>query len=164
MNNRILSLTFSLMLVTLIGCSPVKVYSDAALTKKAGIKVYTVKPYLRVERDAENGTIVRTEVLYLPDLANPSYIALKNGPGSRKVDLKLTNGCISSFGYSSDTKIDEYVDALSALLSKGTYAVTNLDALKVPPAVKAAPNAVELYEVVMEEGKTVLRKVVVSKE
>ena len=61
-------------------------------------------------------------------------------------------------GYTSDTKIDDYIDALSALLSKGTYAVTNLDALKVP-GVKAGDTGVELYEVVMEEGKTVLRRV-----
>ena len=59
-------------------------------------------------------------MLFLPDLANPQYMAIKNGPGSRKVDLKLSDGCISTLGFASDTKIDDYINALSALLSKGT--------------------------------------------
>ena len=104
---------------------------------------------MKLERDNE-GNIVKADVIYLPDLANPQYMAIKNGPGSRKVDLKLTDGCISTFGFASDTKIDDYINALSALLSKGTYAVTNLDALKVPQGTKAMPNMVELYEIVMK--------------
>ena len=163
MKNRILELIICLSLITLMGCSPVKIYSNPELTKKSGIKVYTVKPFLKLERDNE-GSIVKADVIYLPDLANPQYMAIKNGPGSRKVDLKLTDGCISTFGFSSDTKIDDYINALSALLSKGTYAVTNLDALKVPQGTKAVPNRVELYEVVMRRDSTFLREVIIDIE
>ena len=163
MKNRILELIICLSLLTLMGCSPVKIYSNPELTKKSGIKVYTVKPFLKLERDNE-GSIVKADVIYLPDLANPQYMAIKNGPGSRKVDVKLTDGCISTFGFSSDTKIDEYIDALSALLSKGTYAVTNLDALKVPQGAKTMPNMVELYEIVMKRDTTFLREVILDIE
>jgi hypothetical protein len=145
-------------LALLPACAPVQIYSDSGMTKKSGLKIYTSKPYLQVERNAETGSIVKVDVVYLPDLSNPQYVAIKNGPGSRKFDIKVKDGCVTSFGYTSDTKIDDYIDALSALLSKGTYAVTNLDALKVP-GVKAGDTGVELYEVVMEEGKTVLRRV-----
>ena len=163
MKNRILELIICLSLLTLMGCSPVKIYSNPELTKKSGIKVYTVKPFLKLERDNE-GSIVKADVIYLPDLANPQYMAIKNGPGSRKVDLKLTDGCISTFGFSSDTKIDDYINALSALLSKGTYAVTNLDALKVPQGAKTMPNMVELYEIVMKRDTTFLREVILDIE
>ena len=145
------------MLAILSACSPVKIYSDAGLTKKSGLKIYTSKPYLQVERNSETGSIVKVDVVYLPDLSNPQYVAIKNGPGSRKVDIKVKDGCITSFGFASDTKIDEYIDALSALLSKGTYAVTNLEAMGVGPG--GANNVVEMYEVVMQNGRTVLRKV-----
>lgn len=164
MKNKILTLIICVILITLSGCSPVKIYSNPELTKKSGIKFYTVKPFLQIERDYETGEIVKTNVLYLPDLANPQYMAIKNGPGSRKVDLKLTDGCISTLGFSSDTKIDDYINALSALLSKGTYAVTNLDALKVPPATKALPNTVELYEIIMNADSTTLREVLIDIE
>jgi hypothetical protein len=164
MKNRILTVIFSVSLFVLSGCSPVKIYSNPELTKKSGIKFYTVKPFLQIERDYETGEIVKTNVLYLPDLANPQYMAIKNGPGSRKVDLKLTDGCISTFGFTSDTKIDDYIDALSALLSKGTYAVTNLDALKTPQGTKAMPNMVEWYEIVMKRDTTFLREVILDIE
>ena len=164
MKNRILELIICLSLLTLNNCSPVKIYSNPELKKKSGIKFYTVKPFLKVERDNETGNIVKADVIYLPDLANPQYMAIKNGPGSRKVDLKLTDGCISTLGFSSDTKIDDYINALSALLSKGTYAVTNLDALKVPPGTKAIPNMVELYEIVMNRDTTFLREVILDIE
>ena len=164
MRNKFFISLFCLILAILSACTPVKIYSDSAMTKKSGLKVYTVKPYLKVERDAEKREIVKAELLYLPDLANPLYIGLKNGPGSRKVDIKLVDGCISTFGYSSDTKIDEYIDALSGLLSKGTYAVTNLDALKTPPASATVPNVVELYEIIMNEDSTTLREIIIGKE
>ena len=163
MKNRILELIICLSLLTLMGCSPVKIYSNPELTKKSGLKVYTVKPFLKLERDNE-GSIVKADVIYLPDLANPQYMAIKNGPGSKKVDLKLTDGCISTFGFSSDTKIDDYINALSALLSKGTYAVTNLDALKVTQGTKTMPNMVELYEIVMKRDTTFLREVILDIE
>jgi len=146
-----------LMMALLFACSPVKIYSDSGLTKKSGLKIYTSKPYLQVERSSVDGSVVKADVIYLPDLTNPQYVAIKNGPGSRKADIKLDDGCVTSFGFTADTKIDEYIDALSALLSKGTYAITNLDALSVAPG--SSVNRVELYEVVMEGGRTVLRRV-----
>jgi hypothetical protein len=64
----------------------------------------------------------------------------------------------------SDTKIAESLDALAALLSKGTTALTDLTTLKSPQGLKAVSNTVELYEVVIGTDKTVLREVVIGKE
>ena len=90
-------------------------------------------------------------------------MAVKNGFGSSKVDLKLTDGSINTFGFTSDTKIAESVDALAALLSKGTTALTELSTLKSPQGFKAPSNTVEFYEIVIGADKTILREVVIEK-
>jgi hypothetical protein len=137
-------------------CAPVRIYSDAGLKNSSGLKYYTVKPFLQVERDSER-RIVKTVVLYLPDLANPQYLAVKNGPGASKVDLKLTDGAISTFGFSSDPQFDETVEALAELLSKGAGAIEDLNGLKGP--LKATSTTVELYEIVITNDKTFLREI-----
>lgn len=164
MKNKILTSIICLSILALAGCAPVKIFSNSGLTEKTGLKYYSVKPFLQVERDPENNRIVKATVLYLPDLANPQYMAIKDGPGSRKFDLKLTDGSINTFGYTSDTKIAESLDALAALLSKGTTALTDLTTLKSPQGLKAVSNAVELYEIVIGTDKTVLREVAIGKE
>lgn len=85
-------------------------------------------------------------------------MVMKDGIGSRKVDMKLTDGSINTFGVDSDTKIAESLNALAALISKGTSAITDLTALKGLPQVAAAATTTELYEVFMgPEGTTVKR-------
>jgi hypothetical protein len=164
MKNKILTLIICLSILALAGCAPVKIFSNPGLTEKTGLKYYSVKPFLQVERDPESNRIVKATVLYLPDIANPQYMAIKDGPGSRKFDLKLTDGSINTFGYTSGTKIAESLDALAALLSKGTTALTDLTTLKSPQGLKAVSNTVELYEIVIGTDKTFLREVVIGKE
>jgi anaerobic glycerol-3-phosphate dehydrogenase len=83
---------------------------------------------------------------------------------SRKVNLKFTNGSIDTFGYTSTGKVSESVDALAALITKSTDALTDLNALKSLQAVKASSNTVELYEIIFGADKTTLREVSVAKE
>lgn len=64
--NKIL---ISVFILAFTGCSPVKFYSNAELTKQSGFKYYTPKPYLQVERDQVTDNIVKATILYLPDLA-----------------------------------------------------------------------------------------------
>lgn len=135
MKNTLIKLVTGIFIPAFTGCAPVKFYSNSELTKKSGLKYYTVKPYLLVERDPANNSIVKATILYLPDLENPQYMAMKDGFGSKKIDLKLTDGSINTFGLESDPKITETITALSGLISKTVSASTGPATLKgIPPA------------------------------
>lgn len=163
MKTQILKTVVIITSLLFIGCAPVKFSSNPVLTGKTGLKFYTVKPFMLVEREQETNRIVKATVLYLPDLASPQYLAVRNGIGSRKVDIKLVDGAISTFGFSSDTKITESIDALAALVSKGAAALTDLNTLKNPVGIKAASNTVELYEILITDEKTILKEIAVEK-
>jgi hypothetical protein len=147
-----------------MACAPVQIYSNKGLTEKTGLKYYTVKPFLHVERDSETNRIVKATVIYLPDLANPQYMVIRDGLNSRKINLKFTDGTINTFGYSSTGKVGESVDALGAIISKSTDALADLKAFNGVQPVKSASNKVELYEIIFEADKTTLREVIVGKE
>jgi hypothetical protein len=164
MKKSMLAVFISTFVFTFIGCAPVQIYSNKALTEKSGLKYYTVKPFLHVERDPETNRIVKATVIYLPDLANPQYMVIRDGLNSRKVNLKFTNGSLDNFGYTSTGKVSESVDALASMITKSTDALTDLNALKSLQGVKASSNAVELYEVIFGADKTTLREVTVGKE
>ncbi len=164
MKTKMSAAFFGLALIIFTSCAPVQFYSNRGLTEKSGLKYYTVKPFLHVERDSETNKIVKATVIYLPDLANPQYMVIHEGLNSRKVNLKFTNGSLDNFGYTSTGKISESVDALAALISKGTDALTDLNALKSLQSVKAPSNTVELYEIIFGNDKTTLRQVTLDKE
>jgi hypothetical protein len=71
MKNTILVVLVSVFIYAFNGCAPVQFYSNKSLTEKTGLKYYTVKPFLHVERDPETNRVVKATVIYLPDLANP---------------------------------------------------------------------------------------------
>jgi len=164
MKNTMIALFVSVAIFALTGCASVQFYSNKALTENTGLKYYTVKPYLHVERDAETNRISKATVIYLPDLANPQYMRIREGVNSKKVNLKFSNGSIDTFGYSSTGKVGESVDALAAMITKGTDALTELNTLKSLQAVKASSNTVELYEIVFGADKTTLKEVTIGKE
>lgn len=159
MKTTILAAFVSLAIFVLSGCAPVQIYSNRGLSEKSGLKYYTVKPYLHVERDAETNKVVKATVIYLPDLANPQYMVIRDGLNSRKINLKFKDGCLTDFGYSSTGKVSESVDALATLISKSSDALTELNALKSMQAAKTPSNSVELYEIVIGPEKTTLRQV-----
>ncbi len=159
MKNSILFLIIGLIVVTTNSCAPVKFYSNDGITKKTGLKYYSVKPFLHVEREAETNRIVKANVVYLPDLAHPQYMTMHDGLNSRKVNLKFTDGTINTFGYASVSKVDSSIEALASLITKGTDAVTELSAVKSAQPVKAPSNTVELYEIIFGSEKTSLKKV-----
>ena len=162
MKNAFLKLISGVFILAIVGCTPVKFYSNSELTKKSGLKYYTVKPYLQVERDPVNNSIIKATILYLPDLENPQYIAMKDGIGSRKLDLKLTDGSINTFGLDTDTKIAETIAALTGLVSKTATAITDLSTLKgVPPPAAPIP-ITELYDIIMTNGLTSVKKIEVK--
>lgn len=145
-------------------CASVHVYSNKGLTEKSGLKYYTVKPFLHIERETETNRIVKATVIYLPDLANPQYMVLRDGLNSKKVNLKFTDGAINTFGYASTSKVGESVDALAAMIAKSTDSLAELSALRSLQPVKGIPNTVELYEIIFGPDKTTLREVTIGKE
>jgi hypothetical protein len=164
MKTTILAAFVSLTLIVLSGCAPVQIYSNKSLSEKTGLKYYTVKPFLHVERDSETNRIVKSNVIYLPDLANPQYLVMRDGVNSRKINLKFKEGAITDFGFSSTGKVGESVDALAAMITKSTDALTELTALKTLQAAKTSSNTVELYEIIIGPEKTTLREVTVGKD
>jgi hypothetical protein len=162
MKNSFLRLISGVFILAFTGCAPVKFYSDSELTKKSGLKYYTVKPYLQVERDPINNGIVKATILYLPDLENPQYIAMKDGLGSRKLDLKLTEGSINTFGLDTDPLIAETITALANMTSKTASAASDLSTLKGLPAVAAPATITELYDIVMTNGITSVKRIEVK--
>jgi hypothetical protein len=64
MKNTMHVLLVSAIIFVLGGCAPVQFYSNKALTEKSGLKYYTVKPFLHVERDPETGRIVKATVIW----------------------------------------------------------------------------------------------------
>ena len=162
MKNALLKLVSSVFIMAFTGCTSVQFYSNSELTKKSGLKYYTVKPYLQVERETVNNSIVKATILYLPDLENPQYIAMKDGIGSKKLDVKLTDGAISTFGLDSDPKIAESIAALTALVSKTASAITDLSTLKGIPGAAAPATITELYDIIMTNGLTSVKKIEVK--
>jgi hypothetical protein len=112
-----------------------------------------------VERDQVTNNVLKATILYLPDLENPQYMAIKDGLGSRKLDLKITDGTISTLGLDTDPLIAETLTALSNVVSKTASAVTDLSTLKGVPPTATASTITELYDIVMSNGVTSLRKI-----
>jgi hypothetical protein len=162
MKNALLKLVSGVFILAFTGCTSVKFYSNSELTQKSGLKYYTVKPCLQVERETVNNTIVKATVLYLPDLENPQYIAMKDGLGSKKLDLKLADGVITTFGMETDPKIAESIGVLTALISKTATAITDLSTLKGLPAAAAPATVTELYDIIMTNGITSVKKIEVK--
>jgi len=158
---KVLSLGIcSLLFCLLSGCASVKIYSRPDLTGETGLKFYTAKPYLLVEPNGEKDNVVKTSVVYLPDMANPQYLVMKPGLGKNELKLGLTNGSLSSYGVLSESQIAETINALAALASKSGYAVNafgqagNMGVNPVP-----AEEKFKLYEIIIETGVTRLKEV-----
>ncbi len=162
MKSALLKLISGVFILAFTGCTSVQFYSNPELTKKSGLKYYTVKPYLQVERETVNNSIVKATILYLPDLENPQYIVMKDGIGSKKLDVKLTDGAISTFGLDTDPKISESIAALTSLVSKTATAITDLSTLKGIPGAAAPSTITELYDIIMTNGVTSVKKIEVK--
>ncbi len=162
MKNAFLILVTGIFILVFTGCSPVKFYSNAELTKQSGFKYYPAKPYLQVERDQASNNVVKATILYLPDLENPQYIAIKDGLGSRKLDLKLTDGTITTLGLETDPLIAETLTAAANVVSKAASAITDLSALKGLPPTAASTTITELYDIIMTNGSTSVRRIEVK--
>jgi hypothetical protein len=158
MNKKSLLFFTAVLLVFSTSCSSVKFYSDAGLNTVTGLKYYSVKPYLMVEREISGNMAVKASVIYLPDIEKPQYVVFRPGMGSRKADLKFDSGALASFGMASDSEFPAALTALSNLVSKTATAAGELRDIRAPAFASSTPSVTEIYEVVMENGNTSFRK------
>jgi hypothetical protein len=150
-------LLLSGILLLISSCATVKFYQDPALKKETGLKVYAPKPYLLVEYQGTKTVSLKTSIVYLPDLSDPQYIRIKPGIGSAALKLELTNGVLTSYGLTTDTKIPEVLAKVTDLLTKSTASIASLTSNKT----EAEPGqpAFELYEIIIINGQTKLVQV-----
>lgn len=147
-------------LILVSGCATVKVYSDAELKKETGIRFYTLKPYLLVEYQAEKDNLVKTSVVYLPDLSSPQFMKIKPGIGSGELKMTLGNSALESYGVALDSKLPESMAAFADILSKSAYAAQNFSGTGPdtrPVQQNEAP--FRLFEIIITASGTALREV-----
>lgn len=103
---------------TLGSCARVTFHTDPGLKNKTGLKFYTAKPYLLVAYTGAKDNPIKIETINLPDLDNPTYAVYHRGWGSHQFNLGVnTNGTLSTYGQTADSKGPETLTALGSLLS-----------------------------------------------
>jgi hypothetical protein len=144
------------LLIFLFGCAGVKIYSDSNLKHPTAVQFHYAKPFLLVEHNANKDGTTKTTIVYLPDQSETYYAKMVSGLGNSDLKIAFENGSIASLGTSSDNKILLSTGSLSSLIS---------DLAKMP---NTSPNELknystepllELYEIVISDGKTILKKV-----
>lgn len=147
---------FCCSLFLFVSCAGVKIYSDVNLQHPTAVQFHYAKPFLLVEYNATKEGSIKTTIVYLPDQSETYYAKMVSGLGNSDLKIAFENGSIASLGTSSDNKI---------LLSTGSISSLISDLAKVPSAssndVKNAAYepVFDLYEIVINEGKTSLKKV-----
>jgi len=143
------------------GCSTVKIYSDAELTKETGLRCYTLKPFLLVEYQAEEDKPVKTSVIFLPDLSSPQFIRLKPGIGSSELKMTFSNSALESYGIATDSQLPESMAAFADILSKSAYAAQNFTG--TPPHAETGQEQMakpfRLFEIILTSAGTTLKEV-----
>jgi hypothetical protein len=152
-----LSLLLLAMLALLSGCATVKFYNDASLKNETGLRFYSPKPYLLVEYLGTKTVNLKTSIFYLPDLEDPQYIRIKPGIGSSALKLELSNGILTSYGLTTDTKMPETLGKITDLLTKSTSSIA--DVVKNKTEAEQDQPVFELYEIVVSDGQTKLVRV-----
>jgi hypothetical protein len=130
----------------LSGCAGVKLYHDESFTKRTGLKFYYPKPYLLVERNGAKDVPLKTTLIFLPDLTDPVYAKVTKGLGSNAFSIALTNGALSAYGVTTDSKIPETITAAGGLLTGAGGLLGGIAALKPKADVKQAASVKDLQE------------------
>ena len=146
----------SLVLIFLYGCAKVKIYSDANLQHPTAIQFHYAKPFLLVEYNGTKDGTIKTTIIYLPDQSETYYAKMVSGLGNSDLKISFENGSIASLGTSSDNKILLSTGSLSSLISD--LAKTPNHTTNELRNITSEP-AFDLYEIVINEGKTSLKKV-----
>jgi hypothetical protein len=121
------------------GCANVTFHSDAALTQRTGLKFYTAKPYLLIGPTGNKDAPVKAEIISLSDLEHPTYAIYHPGWGSHNFTLAVgSNGTLSSYGQTADSKGPETITALTGALTSVATLASPLKA--AAPLYAPSPN------------------------
>jgi hypothetical protein len=100
---------------------------------------------------------VRTSVVYLPDLTKPQYIRQRPGIGSNALKLDISNGFLTSYGLTTDTKMPETLGKITDLLTRSSASINDITRNKT--GNEPDQPIFELYEIVISDGQTKLVQV-----
>jgi hypothetical protein len=152
-------------LFLLSSCSSVKFYSDSTLKTETGIKMYSAKPYLLVDHTksvskttSSDTLLTEIRIIYLPDLRHPIYVKQTPGIGTSDLKLTLSNGVLTTYGLTTDTKIPDIITASTGLISGLAAAEKNVEKAKEQnnePPEKIAKSYFELYEFIVDKDNTI---------
>lgn len=99
-------------------CANVSFHSDPSLQARTGLKYYIAKPYLLVSRTGSKDNPVKVDLIQLPDLEHPNYAVYHPGWGSHQFNLTLSNGIMTTYGQTADSKGPETIKAVADLASQ----------------------------------------------
>lgn len=162
MKNPISAAILIPVIFSLSSCTSVKFFSDPELSENTGLRFYSAKPYLLVERNSDKEKSAGTTLIWLPDLANPQYLVLKPGFGDSELKLAFANGSLSSYGITADSRIPETISSLATLVSKSSDAVKNLGIPSVAGQEPVPEAPFDLYEIIISKDGSILKKVKLS--
>lgn len=149
----VLRLLIGLSLIGLCGCASVSFHADPEAVsvdksadrgvdsrKDAGFLFYPPKPYLAVE-PGEKGSVFR--VVMLPNMNKAMRVRQNPGWGATQFSFSTTNGMITTFNASNDSKAAETLGALlsgagSVLNGYGTVAAAGAASAAAQSAANAA--------------------------
>ena len=127
----------------LAGCANVTFHpglpngTDPDVNRRTGLKYYTAKPYLLVGPTGNKDAPMKAEIISLPDLEHPTYAIFHPGWGQHIFSLAVaSNGNLSSYGQTADSKIPETISAVGSLMSGGGALATAVKALLTPSGPK----------------------------
>ncbi|QOJ20956.1 MAG: hypothetical protein HRU77_09785 [Gammaproteobacteria bacterium] len=141
------------VVLSVTGCANVKFYSDEDLKKETGLKYFETKPYVLVARKSKDA--VDISIVHLPDKTKPQYAVFSPGLGSHQFSVSLSNGILTSYGQTADSKIPELINSVAGLLKEGVATATSAGVFSQQGATNYASLADELDNV----GKTLLKAI-----
>jgi hypothetical protein len=113
------------------------------LTTRTGLKYYNAKPYLLIGPTGNKDAPLKADVVYLPDLTNPTYAIYHPGWGQHIFSLAVAaNGSLSSYGQTADSKIPETISALGSLMGGAGSLAAAIKPVAAAMVTKQAPTPV----------------------
>lgn len=141
--NKMRLLVICMMVLSLTACGHLK-FTDQD-DHVTGVKFYTPKPYVMVSRTGAKDKPIDVQVVFLPDLKNPTYVKPVSGWGSSDLSATFSNGMLASFGQKTDPKLTELIGSIGGL------ATSLATAQKTRAEARAVEQALEI-----EDGNTLL--------
>jgi hypothetical protein len=121
--------------VILSGCAGVAFYKtpQADVHAEVGFPIYPPKPYFLVSPPDKDGNQT-VSIVTLPDLSDPHYVKSWEGLGTANMSYSLTNGALTTWNATTDSKLPEVITALTG----GVAGIKTANAALTTAAASAA--------------------------